>query len=174
MTFWSAPGTRELPSGNSVDSPTEPCEGGCLGCCNLGVWAPSQEVDWPWHLTDETTQYRRQLLLQVWVLKANNSLAQGKVIFGGKQILSDTVGLDFKAKIWRGHWTMRYSTWNIRSFLGKEVELVNEIKKLDLHVVAIREKEERRRIWGYSFFYSGVLRTEKAQAGVAFSYKETT
>ena len=68
--------------------------------------------------------------------------------------------------------TTRFGTWNIRSINGKEIELVEEVKKYNINILGITETKKKGQ--GYEslgnhhkLIYSGVDTKERAQAGVA-------
>ena len=66
---------------------------------------------------------------------------------------------------------MNIGTWNVRSLNGKEVELVEEIKKYNVAILGITETKKKGKdidpYEGYKLIYSGVHKTERAKAGVA-------
>ena len=66
---------------------------------------------------------------------------------------------------------MNIGTWNVRSLNGKEVELVEEIKKYNVAILGITETKKKGKdiepYEGYKLIYSGVDKKERARAGVA-------
>ena len=66
---------------------------------------------------------------------------------------------------------MNIGTWNVRSLSGKEVELVEEIKKYNIDILGITETKKKGKgvenLNGYKLVYSGVDLKERARAGVA-------
>ena len=66
---------------------------------------------------------------------------------------------------------MSIGTWNVRSLSGKEVELVEEIKKYNIDILGITETKKKgegmENYEGYKLIYSGVGANERARAGVA-------
>jgi predicted RNA-binding protein with TRAM domain len=73
---------------------------------------------------------------------------------------------------WRGLGTTEYRTWNIRSITGKEKELVEEMKKTKVTILAVTEtmKKGQGIEWlddGFVLIHSAVPKGERARAGVA-------
>ena len=70
----------------------------------------------------------------------------------------------------KGQWT-RIGTWNVRSLAGKEVELNDEMKKLNIKILGITETKRKgvgiQKLDGSTLIYSGVDKKERAKAGVA-------
>lgn len=64
----------------------------------------------------------------------------------------------------------RIGTWNIRSINGKEKELIQEVKKYSMEILAITETKKKGEgettIEEYGLLYSGVEMNKTAQAGV--------
>ena len=65
---------------------------------------------------------------------------------------------------------MNIGTWNVRSLSGKEVELVEEIKKYNVDILGITETKKKgegvENYEGYKLIHSGVGTNERARAGV--------
>ena len=65
----------------------------------------------------------------------------------------------------------RIGTWNVRSLAGKEVELNDEMKKLNIKMLGITETKKKgvgiQKLDGSTLIYSGVDKKERAKAGVA-------
>ena len=72
---------------------------------------------------------------------------------------------------WKRLRTMNIGTWNVRSLSGKEVELVEEIKKYSVDILGITETKKKgegvENYEGYKLIHSGVGTNERARAGVA-------
>ena len=73
---------------------------------------------------------------------------------------------------WRELGTTEYGTWNVRSITGKEKELVEEMRKTKVKILAVTEiKKKGQGIEGlddgFVLIYSGVPKRERARAGVA-------
>ena len=64
----------------------------------------------------------------------------------------------------------RFGTWNVRSLTGKEMELIEEMKKYKLNVLGVSEGKMRgngmKTVDGMTCVYSGVQQG-RAKAGVA-------
>ena len=71
---------------------------------------------------------------------------------------------------------MKIGTWNVRSINGKEIELVEEIKKYKIDLLGITETKKKGQFYetvgNYKIIYSGVNKTERAKAGVGIVIKE--
>ena len=71
---------------------------------------------------------------------------------------------------------MRIGTWNVRGINGKEVELIEEIKKYRIDLLGITETKKKGQfletIDNYKIIYSGVNKTERAKAGVGIAIRE--
>ena len=71
--------------------------------------------------------------------------------------------------------TMNIGTWNTRSINGKEIELVNEVKKYKIDILGITETKKKGRgtenLGSHTLVFSGVNRNERARAGVALLLK---
>ena len=66
---------------------------------------------------------------------------------------------------------MRIGTWNVRSIKGKEVELLDEIRKYKINILGITETKKKGQGHedlglGHKLIYSGVDIKDRAQAGV--------
>ena len=63
------------------------------------------------------------------------------------------------------------ATWNIRSINGKEVELVEEVKKYKIDILGVTETKKKgqgvQNLGSHTLIYSGVNANERARAGVA-------
>lgn len=76
-------------------------------------------------------------------------------------------------KNWCRYRTNHFATWNVRGLNGKEVELVEEIKKVNIAVTALTETKMTGQgfKWfndGFLLFYSSVPKTERATTDVGF------
>jgi exonuclease III len=74
-------------------------------------------------------------------------------------------------KTWRGKRKMKIGTWNVRSIAGKEIELVGEIKKLNVKILGMTETKKKgqgieKLQDRYVLYYSGVPKTQREKAGV--------
>jgi hypothetical protein len=63
---------------------------------------------------------------------------------------------------------MKIGTWNVRSTAGKEIELVGEIKKLNVKILGVTETKKKGQGTeklqdGYLIYYSGVPKTQQKQ-----------
>lgn len=72
--------------------------------------------------------------------------------------------------------TMNWGIWNVRGIKGKEVELVKEMKKLKLDILAVTETKKKAGgmehiMEGYNILWTGVKYTAMAHAGVAVIVK---
>ena len=67
--------------------------------------------------------------------------------------------------------TMRFGTWNVRALRGKELELIDEIKKYNLDILGITETNRKgqgvEEFTSHKLIFSGVDTKERARAGVA-------
>ena len=102
---------------------------------------------------------------KLWVLRANNSHS-----IRNKQ--TNKARLDFRTQIWGGHRNTRYSTWNVRSLLSKEVDLANELRKLNLHITAITETKKNEKgcevlEGGHHLFFLEMPAAERVRGRVA-------
>lgn len=66
---------------------------------------------------------------------------------------------------------MRLGTWNIKTFMGKEVELVGEMEKYKINVLGLSEVKKKGEgeivlDKGVVFRYSGVSKGSRAKEGV--------
>lgn len=66
-------------------------------------------------------------------------------------------------------------TWNVRGINGKEMELIDEVKKIKIDILGITETKKKgtgmqQMRDGYSMYWSGVNKCMGAQAGVAFIF----
>lgn len=92
----------------------------------------------------------------------------GEVVMGGESVViteSKGVKTDNKKRI------SRVGTWNIRSLNGKEVELINEFERAGLEILVIPETKKKGKgtlgmEGGHLLLWSGVEKTERAQAGI--------
>ncbi|XP_073989088.1 uncharacterized protein [Rhodnius prolixus] len=76
------------------------------------------------------------------------------------------------AMTWRGNGSLKYGTWNIRGLVGKEPELVEEMKKIGIPMIALTETKKKGQGCetihdGFWLLYSGVPADVRAKAGVA-------
>lgn len=68
--------------------------------------------------------------------------------------------------------TIKIGTWNVKSLLGKEKELVNEFNSTNLKILAITETKKKGQGCievddGHILIYRGVKKNQRPQAGVA-------
>lgn len=70
-----------------------------------------------------------------------------------------------KADVWK------MGTWNVRSIMGKETELVEELEKIDIDILGLTETKKKGRgemelQGGHVLIYSGVEASQRAREGV--------
>ena len=67
--------------------------------------------------------------------------------------------------------TLNIGTWNVRSISGKELELVDEVKRYKIDILGITETKKKgqgiQNLGSHTLIYSGVNTNERARAGVA-------
>ena len=73
--------------------------------------------------------------------------------------------------------TMNFGTWNIKGLRTKQKEVIDEVKRFQMDIVALTETKKKGKgselIDEYIHLYSGVNKGSRAKAGVFYLSRKT-